>query len=223
MRRRLVLRRWVQMTSWSRYSPILGLWRYRCRWSTFGHIGGGMSKSLTDPAVSAMRSPQTSQEALRCALVIAWLSGDAELIPEVRAVLDRVDPKSRNALHACIALEALGDETAEFARMAEQLAFTRENGWRGLQGLMGLGGQGVEGLRRWLKQRGHTERVRASRGRYPSPLCTCGRSKGRDRGCCRTVPEPCTVASAVRDRGRIPWPGCSRERSWRRLFQRVRP
>ena len=120
---------------------------------------GPMSKSLIDPAVRAIRSPETSQEALRCSLVIAWLSGNTELIPDLRAVLDRVDPESRNALHACIALQALGDETAEFARIAERLASTKENSWRGLQALIGLGGQGVEGLRRWLKQKGHTERI----------------------------------------------------------------
>ena len=120
---------------------------------------GPMSKSLTERAVCAMRNTKISEDALRCSLVIAWLSGDTELIPDVRNVLDRVEPESRVALHACIALEALGDGTAEFARMAERLAFTKENGWRGLAALIGLEGEGVEGLRRWLDRMGDTERI----------------------------------------------------------------
>ena len=121
---------------------------------------GPMPKSLTDQAIRTMRSPETSEEALRCSLLIAWLSGDAELIPDVRAVLDRVDPKSQNALHACIALQDLGDRSAEFARMAERLADTEENIEWGLDALIGLGREGVEGLERWVEQRRNTEHVK---------------------------------------------------------------
>ena len=119
---------------------------------------GPMPKSLTDQAVRAMRSPETSEEALRCSLLIAWLSGDAELIPDVRTVLECVDPKGQNAVHACIALQALGDGSAEFARMAERLVYTKENAEWGLKALIGLGREGVEGLNRWLDQWGHPER-----------------------------------------------------------------
>ena len=119
---------------------------------------GPMSKSLTDPAVHAMRNPETPEEELRCSLVIAWLSGDSELIPDVRDVLDRVEPEGRNALHACTALRALGDVTAEFACLAERLAFTTENALQGLTALRELGGEGVEGLRRWLQRSGDTAR-----------------------------------------------------------------
>ena len=120
---------------------------------------GPMSKRLTERAVGALRRPGTSEQELRCSLVIAWLSDDPELIPDVLNVLDRVEPESRNALHACIALQALGDRTPEFARLAERLALTEKNGKQGVDALIGLGSEGVEGLRRWLAQKGDTESV----------------------------------------------------------------
>ncbi|MCY4381880.1 MAG: hypothetical protein OXE44_01865 [Nitrospinae bacterium] len=120
---------------------------------------GPMSKSLTDQAVHAMRSLETSEKVLRCSLVIAWLSKDSDLVPVVRDVLDRVEPESQNARYACIALEALGDMSLEFARMAERVAFTHENCLWGLEALVGLGDEGVEGLRRWLKQQIEREHI----------------------------------------------------------------
>ena len=92
--------------------------------------------------------------------VVEW--HDPELIPDVREVLVRVEPESRNALHACIALQALGDRTPEFARLAERLALTEKNGEHGVDALIGLGSEGVEGLRRWLAQKGDTESRRIS-------------------------------------------------------------
>lgn len=134
---------------------------------------GPMSKSLTETAVRALRNPETSEEALLCALVIAWLSGDVELIPDVRAVLGRVHPGSRCALHACTALRALGDESDDLARVAESLAFTKEYRWQGLEALIGLGVRGVQGLRRWLKGGGDKEgighREAVIRALYVSP------------------------------------------------------
>ena len=120
---------------------------------------GAMSNRLTERAVGALRRSGTSEQELRCSLVIAWLSGNPELIPDVREVLNRVGPESRNALHACIALQALGDRTPEFARLAERLALTEKNGEQGVDALIGLGSEGVEGLRRWLAQKGDTEPV----------------------------------------------------------------
>ena len=121
---------------------------------------GPMPKSLTNQAVRAMRNPKTSEQVLRCSLLIAGISGDAELIPDVRAVLGRVAPESQNALHACIALQDLGDGSAEFARMAERLADTKENAKQGLDALIGLGREGVEGLGRWVERKRNTEHVK---------------------------------------------------------------
>ena len=120
---------------------------------------GPMSKSLTARAVEAMRNPDTPDETLWGALAVAWLSGDADLIPDVRNVLGQVEPESKAALHACIALQGLGDESPEFAEAAERLAFTKEYRWQGLSALIGLGGAGVEGLKRWLREAGDAARV----------------------------------------------------------------
>ena len=120
---------------------------------------GPMSKRLTEPAIGALRSLETSEQELRCSLVIAWLSNNPEMIPDVRDVLNRVEPESRNALHACIALQALDDRTPEFARLAERLALTETNGRQGVDALIGLGSEGVDGLRRWLDHKGGMEPI----------------------------------------------------------------
>ena len=120
---------------------------------------GPMSKSLTARAVQAMRNPDTPDEALCGALVVAWLSEDEELVPDVRSVLERVEPESKSALHACIALQGLGDKSPEFARAAERLAFTKKHRRQGLNALIGLDGEGVEGLRRWLHKAGDGDRL----------------------------------------------------------------
>ena len=120
---------------------------------------GPMSKSLTARAVQAIRNPDTPDETLCGALMVAWLSGDADLIPDARSVLDRVEPESQAALHACIALQGLGDTSPEFARAAERLAFTKKHQRQGLDALISLEGEGVEGLRRWLHQAGDGDRV----------------------------------------------------------------
>ena len=120
---------------------------------------GPMSKSLTAGSVQAMQNPETPDETLWGALAVAWLSGDADLIPDVRSVLDRVEPESKAALHACIALQGLGDTSPEFARSAEGLAFTREYRREGLNALIGLGAVGVEGLKRWLREAGDADRL----------------------------------------------------------------
>ncbi len=118
-----------------------------------------MSKSLTAGAVQVMRNPDTPDETLWGALAVAWLSGDADLIPDVRSVLDRVEPESEAASHACIALQGLGDTSPEFARAAEALAFTEKYRRQGLNALISLGAVGVEGLKRWLREAGDADRL----------------------------------------------------------------
>lgn len=120
---------------------------------------GPMSKSLTAGAVQAMRSPDTPDETLWGALAVAGLSGDADLIPDVRSVLGRVEPESKAALHACMALQGLGDTSPEFARAAVGLAFTKKYRWKGLNALIGLGTVGVEGLKRWLREASDADRL----------------------------------------------------------------
>ena len=120
---------------------------------------GRMPKSLTAGAVQAMRNLDTPDEKLWGALAVAWLSGDADLIPDVRSVLDRVEPESKAALHACVALQGLGDTSPEFARAAEGLALSQDYRRQGLNALIGLGAVGVEGLKRWLREASDAERL----------------------------------------------------------------
>ncbi len=130
------------------------------RLASFRGNKGPMAKSLTDAALHAIKNPETSDEKLRCSLVTAWLSGDSDLIPDVRDVLARVDPESKIARHACLALHTLGDKSAEFARLAESVAFTKDNCSVGLDALIGIKDEGVDGLQRWLKQTSDAERYR---------------------------------------------------------------
>ena len=127
--------------------------------AAFREYRGPMSKSLTAEAMRRMESPEASAEEVRRSILVAWLSRDDDLIPVVRAVLGQVEPESPVAAHSCIALQGLGDESAEFAVLAEQLAFTRENCWHGLNALIALGDDGVDGLRRWLDQTVETEHM----------------------------------------------------------------
>ena len=120
---------------------------------------GPMSKQLTAEAMHMMESPESSEEEVTRSILVAWLSQDSGLIPAIGAVLARVECESATAAHACIALQYLGDESTEFAVLAERLAFIKRNRWHGLKALMALGEDGVDGLRHWLEQTGETEHV----------------------------------------------------------------
>ena len=122
----------------------------------FREFRGPMSKPLTAGAVRMMESPESSEQEVRRSILVAWLSHDNELIPIIRDVLARVACESPVAAHACIALRDLGDESTEFAVLAERLAFTKENCWHGLSALMALRDDGVDGLRRWLEKTSET-------------------------------------------------------------------
>ena len=90
-------------------------------------------------------------------LVIAGLSGDADLIPTVRTVLKRSDSESQIAKYACVALQQLGDQSDDFARLAEHLTQTKENAEWGLNALMGLGNRGLEILQNWIQNQSPTK------------------------------------------------------------------
>ena len=125
----------------------------------FREYRGSMSKSLTAETMRRLQSTETSVEDVRRSVLVAWLSQDQDMIPVVRAVLGRAEPESPVAAHSCIALQDLGDKSAEFAMLAEGLAFTKKNCWHGLKALIALGDEGVDGLRRWLDRTGETEDV----------------------------------------------------------------
>ena len=114
---------------------------------------GPMPKALTDQTLSTLQSVKSSEDLLLTALVIAWLSGDADLIPPVRSVLEQADKEGRVAAIACITLQALGDTSDEFAQLAHSLLYTKENSKRGLQALICMDNQGSNLLANCLKRK----------------------------------------------------------------------
>ncbi|MBI4133017.1 hypothetical protein HY478_00225 [Candidatus Uhrbacteria bacterium] len=118
---------------------------------------GPMQKTLTARALKTMESASSAEDALVTALVISWLSGDADLIPAVRSILERAEPESRAAGYACIALQELGDQSEDFVRLAARLVQTKANATSGMNALIKLGERGVTMLGNWLKGRSSSE------------------------------------------------------------------
>ena len=114
---------------------------------------GPMPKALTNSALKMLQDAALPEDLLQTSLVIAWLSGDADFIPTVRTVLEQADPESQIAKYACIALQELGDQSDDFARLAEHLAQaqTKENADWGLNALIGLENKGLELLKNWIR------------------------------------------------------------------------
>ena len=112
---------------------------------------GPMPKVLTNSALQMLQDAALPEDLLLTSLVIAWLSGDADFIPTVRTVLERAEPESQIANYACIALQYLGDQSDDFARLAEHLAQTKENADWGLNALIGLKNKGLKFLQNWIQ------------------------------------------------------------------------
>ena len=112
---------------------------------------GPMPKALTYSALRILQDATSPEDLLLTSLVIAWLSGDADFIRTVRTVLERAEPESQIANYACIALQYLGDQSDDFARLAEHLAQTKENADWGLNALIGLKNKGLEFLKNWIQ------------------------------------------------------------------------
>lgn len=112
---------------------------------------GPMPSALTEKAAATLANEAAAENELRIALVIAWLSGNADLIPAAREVMRKADPASSVAGYACIALHELGDESEEFARLASKLARTKENAHWALNALANLGDSGTDLLLEWLR------------------------------------------------------------------------
>ena len=112
---------------------------------------GPMPKALTNSALRILQDATLSEDLVQTSLVIAWLSGDADFIPTVLTVLERADPESQIANYACMALQVLGDQSDDFARLAEHLAQTKENADWGLNALIGLKNKGLEFLKNWIQ------------------------------------------------------------------------
>ena len=112
---------------------------------------GPMPKALTNSALRILQDAALSEDLVQTSLVIAWLSADTDFIPTVRTVLERADPESQIANYACMALQVLGDQSDDFARLAEHLAQTKENADWGLNALIDLKNKGLGFLKNWIQ------------------------------------------------------------------------
>ncbi|WP_374254136.1 hypothetical protein [Xanthobacter sp.] len=112
---------------------------------------GPMPNTLTERAAATLANEAATEIELRVALAVAWLSGNVDLVPNVRAVLRKADSASSVAGYARIALLALGDRSEEFARLVLQVARTKENAQWGLNALSSLGDRGRDLLLEWLQ------------------------------------------------------------------------
>jgi hypothetical protein len=122
-------------------------------WPELRAYRGLMPKALTDQALRTLQSTVSPEDSLQKALVIAWLSGDADLIAPARSVLERTAPESETARYSSIALRQLGDHSDEFARLAYRMAQTEVNGLEGLNALLSSGQVGLQLIRDWLQSR----------------------------------------------------------------------
>lgn len=118
-----------------------------------------MPNALTKRVAATLANEAVTEIELRVALVVAWLSGNIDLVPNVRAVLRKADPASSVAGYACIALLELGDGSEEFARLALRVARTTENAQWGLNALANLGDCGTGLLLEWLQSPGAASRA----------------------------------------------------------------
>ena len=153
---------------------------------------GPMPSALTESAASTLANEAATESELRVALAIAWLSGNADFIPTVRAVLRKADATSSVARYACIALVELGDGSEEFARLALRVARTKENAQWGLNGLVSLGDRGAGLLLEWLQSTGA---VREPTKRPPSSAC-CMHNRQHGRRLWR-LPWQRAIAAAI--------------------------
>ena len=169
---------------------------------------GAMPRSLTEQTLEVLNSDEPAEDLLLTELTIAWLSGDDDLIPPVRSVLEQADPKGRIAVHACIALQGLGDTSDKFAKLANRLLHTEANCRWGLKVLVWLGNQGSNLLASWLKGRvpatRNDEDESAIRALYRNPA-TRGLSISLAVDRCRSkhflVNAPYDIASEATDPG----------------------
>lgn len=112
---------------------------------------GVISKHLINQVLKILHNPNSSENELLTALIIAWLSNDTDLITSIRAILAESDLEGRVASYACFALQTLGDHSDEFGQFALRLAHTKTNSIWGLNGLLNLRERGSKLLEQWLE------------------------------------------------------------------------
>lgn len=111
---------------------------------------GPMSKHLTARARSVLAEPDAAEDRVLPALIVAWVSGDADMIVPVRAVLRDADPSSLIARFACIALDDLGDTSDAFIESVSPLLDHEDSARFAVQALANAGVRGAKRIAEWL-------------------------------------------------------------------------
>jgi hypothetical protein len=112
---------------------------------------GPMEQSLTHSAMACIASAEVDDEVLVGALVLAWMSADAEFVRPVRALLERTDPRSQVAQFCCITLSQLGDSAPELLQLVQRVLETKENALWAIELLVVMGEAAVPCLQRWVQ------------------------------------------------------------------------
>ena len=114
---------------------------------------GQLIKDLTSNAKRTLEQRDTDEDRILSALAVAWLSGDRDMIPLVRALLRDADPAGTTARYACIALDALGDASEEFLDLLVPMLNHGHSAEYALPALTIAGENGLQRIRRWLATR----------------------------------------------------------------------
>lgn len=111
-----------------------------------------MDKTVTEQARQILETSETKTEKeLLLAVIVAWISADSDFISLVRPLLSRAKPNSLTARFACMTLQQLKDESAEFVELLKPLLETENNKDYTIHALFGLGEKAIEPLRQYLK------------------------------------------------------------------------
>ena len=115
-------------------------------------------KQYTERARQTLHTTDPEENAILTALVVATVSSDSDFVPAVHSVLARVHVDGRAARFACIALDALGDTSETFCRLAGNLLRSRNNSMFGLRALARMGDRGCHSIAGWLDDQGSSRR-----------------------------------------------------------------
>ena len=114
---------------------------------------GPMSRQLTANARRVLAAPDATEGRVLSALIVAWVSGDPDMVAPVRAVLRDAAPSGRVARYACIALDDLGDTSDAFAGLVSPILDHEDSARFALQALANAGDGGCRRIAEWLAAR----------------------------------------------------------------------
>jgi len=112
-----------------------------------------MSHPILRRAEQVLEDLNAEQEVLQRAIAVAWLSGDAGLLPKVRARLGELVPGSLTAAIAAHLLLRLEDRSDEALQFAKRMLIAQESRWLGVNLLLSFGERGASPLRSHLQSR----------------------------------------------------------------------